>query len=213
MAPLPARPRIGFLASHNASNMRAIVKVARDGFLSVEPVILISNNKDSQALAWAKQNKLLCVHISATSAGSEAAADAAIAMKLKDHRVHLVVLAGYMRKLGPKVLAAFPRRILNTHPALLPKFGGKGMYGSHVHAAVLKAKETQSGATIHLVDDQYDHGPIVAQSPVPVSIDDTVQTLADRVQAEERVLFLETVRRIVAQEIDLDKLEAVSSKP
>ncbi len=208
MSTLPARPRIGFLASHNGSAMRAIVKVARDGFLPVEPVLLISNNADSSALAWARDNKLVCAHISAKSAGSEDAADAAIAAKLRVNRVDLVVLAGYMRKLGPKVLAAYQRRILNVHPALLPKFGGQGMYGTRVHEAVIAAKETQSGVTIHLVDEVYDHGAVVAQATVPVSPDDTAETLAQRVQSEERLLYAETLRRIVAREIDLDKLAA-----
>jgi len=206
MASLPARPTIAFLASHNGTNMRAIVAACRDGRLRAQPVVVISNNADSAAMAWAKQNKLAAVHISAKSAGSEAAADAAIAATLAQYGADLVVLAGYMRKLGPETLGSFERRILNVHPALLPKFGGKGMYGDAVHAAVLAAGEKETGATIHLVDGEYDHGAVIAQARVPVEADDTPQTLAARVQAKEQELFPETLKRIIAREIDLNRL-------
>lgn len=207
MALLPARPTIAFLASHNGTNMRAIVAACRDGRLRADAVALISNNGDSTAIAWAKQNRIPAVHISAKTTGSEAAADDAIAATLAQYGADLVVLAGYMRKLGPETLGAFHRRILNVHPALLPKFGGQGMYGKHVHEAVLTAGEKETGATIHLVDDQYDHGPIVAQGRVPVEAGDTPDTLAARVQAEEQKLYPETLRRIIAREIDLDLLK------
>lgn len=207
MASLPARPSIAFLASHNGTNMRAIVAACREGRLRADAVALISNNGDSAAMAWAKQNRIPAVHISAKTAGSEAAADDAIAATLAQYGADLVVLAGYMRKLGPETLGSFPRRILNVHPALLPKFGGQGMYGHHVHDAVLKAGDKVTGATIHLVDDEYDHGPVVAQGRVPVEEGDTPETLAARVQAEEQKLYPETLRRIIAREIDLDKLK------
>lgn len=207
MALLPARPSIAFLASHNGTNMRAIVAACRDGRLRANAVALISNNGDSTAMAWAKENRIPAVHISAKTTGSEAAADAAIAATLAQYGADLVVMAGYMRKLGPETLGAFQRRILNVHPALLPKFGGQGMYGRHVHEAVLKAGEKETGATIHIVDDEYDHGPVVAQGRVPVEEGDTPDTLAARVQAEEQKLYPETLRRIIAREIDLDRLK------
>jgi len=201
---LPARPAIGFLASHNGSAMRAIVTACRGGHVPAEPTVLISNNQGSAALNWARDNGLAALHISAKTKGSDAAADAAIAEALKQHGVHLVVLSGYMRKLGPETLAAFKGRILNVHPALLPKFGGRGMYGARVHEAVLAAGERESGATIHIVDGEYDQGPILAQASVPVSADDTPDTLAARVQAKELELYPETLRRIIARQIDLD---------
>ncbi len=206
MAALAARPTIAFLASHYGTNMRTIVAACRDGRLRATPVVLISNNGDSAAIAWAKQNRLPAVHISARTAGSEAAADAAIAATLAQHGADLVVLAGYMRKLGRETLGAFAKRILNVHPSLLPKFGGTGMYGHHVHEAVLKAGEAETGATIHLVDDEYDHGPVVAQARVVVVAGDTPDTLAARVQAKEQELFPDTLKRIIAREINLDRL-------
>lgn len=206
MHALPAVPRIAFLASHNGTNMRAIVAAMRGGALKAEPAVLISNNRDCGAIAWAAENNVAWAHISAKVTGSDAAADAAIAQTLKSHGADLVVLAGYMRKLGPATLTAYHRRILNVHPALLPKFGGQGMYGAHVHEAVIKAGERESGATIHIVDDEYDHGAVVAQAPVPVEATDTAATLAARVQAREQTLYPETLRRIISGEIDLDRL-------
>jgi phosphoribosylglycinamide formyltransferase-1 len=206
MSRFPARPSLAFLASHNGSSMRAIVAACRKGELRAQPLLAISNNRDSPALAWARDNKVAAHHISAATAGSEADADAAIAATLSMAGADLVVLSGYMRKLGPETLGVFARRILNVHPALLPKFGGQGMYGRHVHAAVLAAGECETGVTIHLVDDQYDHGPVVAQAKVPVEPGDTPETLAARVQAREQTLYPETLKRFFAGEIDLDRL-------
>jgi phosphoribosylglycinamide formyltransferase-1 len=206
MAPLPPRPRLGFLASHNGSNMRAIVAACRGGKLDAEPALLIGNNRDSGAIAWADLQGVPWRHLSATKLGSEAVLDQAIADELRAAKVDLVILAGYMRKLGPRTLAAYARRILNVHPALLPKFGGRGMYGKHVHEAVLKSGDQVSGVTIHIVDAEYDHGPVVAQAEVPVEPGDTPESLAQRVQAKEQELYPQVLRRIIAGDIDLDKL-------
>lgn len=192
--------KLGFLASHNGSSMRAIMAAARAGELAVQPVLVASNNAASPALVFARDKEVPVLHVSATSAGSPEAADAALASALTAAGADWVVMSGYMRKLGPKVLAAFPDRILNVHPALLPKHGGHGLYGAKVHAAVLAAGETVSGPTIHLVDEEYDRGPIVAQAEVEVRPDDTVETLQARVVAREPALYIEVLNRIVAGE-------------
>lgn len=210
MTQVQARPNVAFLASHNGSNMRAIVAACRSGLLNVNPVVIISNNAGSGAVDWARDNGLPSFHISATSEGTEAAADAAIAATLSRYNTDFVVMAGYMRKLGSETLAAFAGRILNVHPALLPKYGGKGMYGRFVHEAVLKSGDAETGVTIHLVDGEYDHGPVVVQVPVSVQSGDTVETLTARVQAKEQELFPETLRRIVSGEIDLDQIARAS---
>ncbi|MSO98203.1 MAG: phosphoribosylglycinamide formyltransferase [Rhodospirillaceae bacterium] len=206
MAQLPQCPRLAFLASHNGTNMRAIVAACRMGRLNAEPALLISNNRDCGAIAWADLQDIPWQHLSATKLGSEAAVDDAMARELKAANVDLIVLAGYMRKLGPKTLAAFSKRILNVHPALLPKFGGQGMYGKHVHEAVLKSGDKTTGVTIHIVDGEYDHGPIVAQAEVPVAVGDSPDTLAARVQAKEQELYPQVLKKIFSGEIDLDKL-------
>ncbi len=191
--------RLGFLASHNGSSMRAIVAAARDGRLAVTPIVVVSNNAGSPALT----GSLAAHHVSASSFGSPAAADAAMLQIMNDAAVDLVVLSGYMRKVGPLMLERFERRILNVHPALLPRFGGPGMYGGRVHAAVLASGATESGATIHLVDAEYDHGRVLAQQRVPVLPGDTVESLAQRVGAIEPGLYIQTLQRIVAGELEL----------
>jgi phosphoribosylglycinamide formyltransferase-1 len=206
MARFPARPTLAFLASHHGTAMRAIAAACKAGNLRAQPLMVISNNAEAPALAWARENKLAAHHISATTEGSEAAADAAIAAALSMAGADLVILAGYMRKLGPETIGVFPRRILNVHPAMLPKFGGHGMYGKRVHEAVLAAGDKESGCTIHIVDGEYDRGPIVAQAAVGVEAGDTPDTLAARVQAREQTLYPETLKRIFAGEIDLDRL-------
>jgi phosphoribosylglycinamide formyltransferase-1 len=120
--------------------------------------------------------------------------------------VDTVILAGYMKKLGPATLGAYRGRILNIHPALLPKHGGQGMYGRRVHEAVLAAGETVTGVTVHVVDEQYDHGPILAQREVTVLPGDTVDSLAARVLAQEHRLYAETLQQISDGRIPLPPL-------
>ena len=120
--------------------------------------------------------------------------------------MQLVTLAGYMKMLGTHTLDAYRNRILNVHPALLPNFGGQGMYGGSVHEAVLASGEKISGVTVHLVDEEYDHGPVVAQTQVPVLPGDTPDTLAERVLEQEHILYPKTIQRIATGEVDLDAL-------
>ena len=115
---------------------------------------------------------------------------------LVDRAVDVVVLAGYMKQLGSQTLSQFRGRVLNTHPALLPKFGGKGMYGLHVHRAVLASGEAKTGASVHVVTEEYDAGPVIAQCEVAVDPADTPETLAERVQARERALLVDVLGQI-----------------
>lgn len=196
-----AKPRIGFLASHGGSNMQAILDAMRAGRLPADPAALICNNPDAQAIERARAAGIPAIVINAKTHPDEASLDAAIRDALQQHRADWVALAGYMKKIGPATLAAFPRRILNIHPALLPKFGGPGMFGIHVHRAVIAAGETTSGATIHLVDSEYDRGPILAQAQVPVFPGDTPESLAARVLQQEHRLYPDTLRRLILGEL------------
>jgi phosphoribosylglycinamide formyltransferase-1 len=193
--------RLAFLASNNGSSMRAIVAACRDGRLAAEPVLVVSNRKDSPALAFAVQNNVpaLCIPTVKDPDG----ADKSLADALTASGAELVVLSGYLRKLGPRTLAAFRNRILNVHPALLPDFGGQGMYGRRVHEAVLAAGVAETGATVHVVDDEYDHGPPVAQARVPVKPDDTAADIEARVMAAEPGLYIDTLKRIASGELTL----------
>ncbi len=193
----------GFLASHHGSNMQAVLDACRNGQLHAIPAVVISNNGDSEALARAKREAIPGYHLSSKTHPIAEQLDEAILQTLTHHHVELVILAGYMRKLGTKTLAHFQGRILNIHPALLPKFGGQGMYGEHVHAAVLAAGEKETGVTIHLVDSEYDHGAILAQCRLPVHPNDTVTTLSGRVLEREHTFLVETLEKIVAGSISL----------
>jgi phosphoribosylglycinamide formyltransferase-1 len=194
---------IGFLASHNGSNMQAILDACKAGTLQANPVVVISNNSASGALARAAREGIPNFHLSGSSYFTPEELDRAICDTLVEHGVNVVVLAGYMKKLGSKTLKQFSGAILNIHPALLPRFGGQGMYGIHVHEAVLAAGDRESGATVHLVDEQYDTGPVLAQARVPVHECDTPESLQARVLQQEHALFAKTLQKIATGEIEI----------
>jgi phosphoribosylglycinamide formyltransferase-1 len=194
---------LGFLASHGGSNMQAIVDACRAGKLDAVPCVVISNNSDAMALERARKAGIPRYHISGKTHPG-AAEDQAILRTLRAHDVDTLILAGYMKKVGPLTLQAFRGRILNIHPALLPKFGGQGLFGALVHEAVLKAGETVTGVTVHVVDELYDHGRILAQCHVPVHEGDTVASLAERVLEQEHRLYAATLQRIATGEIVLN---------
>ncbi len=204
LQPFPLR--LGFLASHGGSNLQAILDAVRSGGLPASPRVVISNNSSALALHRAEKSGVETLHLSGVTHPGQGELDLNIMKALRDREVNLVVLAGYMKKIGPALLGAYPRRIVNIHPALLPKFGGEGMYGLHVHEAVLAAGETITGVSVHLVDEQYDRGSILAQVEVPVLPGDSPEMLRARVLEQEHFLYPETLRRIAAGEIDLDNL-------
>lgn len=197
------RLNIAFLASHGGSNMQAIINSINQGKLDANPVVVISNNSNSKALQRARDENIAHFHLSEKTYSAPDELDTKIVNILKKYQVDLVILAGYMKKIGQNTLKTFQNRILNIHPALLPKYGGKGMYGMRVHEAVLKSGDTQSGVTVHLIDDQYDNGPILNQEKVDVFNTDTVETLAARVLKCEHRLYAKTIGKIVSGEIVL----------
>ncbi len=177
--------------------MQVIIDACKNGKLNAKPCVVISNNSDSGAVQRAMNEEIPHFHLSSKTHPDLSGLDTAILNALKKYAVNLVILAGYMKKLGPLTLAAYKDRILNIHPALLPKYGGKGMYGKYVHEAVLASGDKISGVTVHLVDAEYDQGPIVAQCQVPVHDGDTVESLSERVLMREHEFFIETLQRIV----------------
>ena len=194
--------RLGALASGGGTNLQAIIDACKRGDLNAEVCVVISNNSGSRALERARNEGIPAYHLSSVTYPNSL--DDEICRTLERHSVDLVLLAGYMRLLGPATLARYHNRVLNSHPALLPKFGGKGMYGSNVHRAVLETGETATGVTIHYVDEQYDHGEALAQCQVPVLPDDTLETLEERVKERERRFWVETLSDIsVTYKFDL----------
>lgn len=197
--------RLGFLASGGGSNMQAILDACDEGRLHAQARVVIGNNSKSGALRRAGAAGLPCFHLSGQTHPDPAYLDAAICDALRSHGAQVVCLAGYMKLLGPKTLSAYRGHIVNIHPGLLPRHGGQGFYGSRVHEAVLASGDSESGATVHVVDEVYDHGPVLAQATVPVEPGDTPESLAARVLQVEHRLYPETLQRIADGEIDLSQ--------
>ena len=199
--------RLGILASHAGTTMQAIIDACLQGRLHAEVRVAIGNNSRSGALARARTHGIATAHLSGVTHPNADDLDRAIMETLTCHRVEVVALAGYMKRLGPLVLSHYKGRLLNTHPALLPKFGGQGMYGDRVHKAVLEAGERESGATVHLVEGDYDTGPaLVPPVRVPVHKRDTLESLRERVQTVEREHYVTVLERIARGEIELEGL-------
>ena len=186
--------KIGVLASHEGTTLQAVLDACAQRSLPAEVALVVSNNSASGALRRARAAHVPTLHVSDVTHPDPNERDLAICSSLRSAEVEVVLLAGFMKKLGPLTLEAFAGRILNTHPALLPKFGGPGMFGAHVHRAVLASGDEVSGASVHLVEREYDTGPVIAQVRVKVALNDTVETLAQRVQAAERELVIRVLR-------------------
>lgn len=189
--------KISFLASHGGSSARAIITAMANGDLDAEPGILVTNNRDSTIHHWCIKNNFPVYHVSSRTHPDANTEDNSIFTLLKGAATDVVVCSGYMKKIGPVTQAGFPDRILNIHPALLPRHGGKGMYGDKVHAAVLEAGESETGATVHLVNEHYDEGKILGQSHVAVEAGETVDSLRKKVQATEPDLYIQCLQQFL----------------
>ena len=186
--------KISFLASHGGSSARHIISAIQVGSLTgFEIGILITNNKTTAIYPWCLENGVEVIHISReTHLGDE---DEAIKQALLAAGTDIVVLSGYMKKIGSETLAAFNNKILNIHPSLLPKHGGHKMYGDFVHAAVLAQGDRKSGASVQVINAVYDAGPVLLQQTVPVLADDSVTSLGARVRAVEGELYLNALKK------------------
>jgi phosphoribosylglycinamide formyltransferase-1 len=195
--------RIGVLASHEGTTLQSILDACAQGRIDGRVVAVVSNNSGSGALRRATAAGIDTFHFSSVTHPGADSLDAAICGALQGARADVIFLAGYMKRLGPRTLAAFPDRILNTHPALLPGFGGQGMFGDRVYEAVLAQGEPESGASVHLVDAEYDTGAVVRQERVPVLPGDTVESLKARVQACEREAVVAALAAIASGDLVL----------
>jgi phosphoribosylglycinamide formyltransferase-1 len=197
------RLKIGILASHEGTTLQCILDACVAGGIHGDVVVVISNNGGSGALTRSRAAGVPAHHFSSVTHPTPDALDAAIKLALSSAQVDVVFLAGYLKRLGPATLAAFPGRILNTHPALLPRFGGQGMFGDHVFEAVLASGEPESGVSVHLVDENYDTGRLVRQARVPIEARDSVESLKARTRERERELVVETLAAIATGELQL----------
>jgi len=186
---------LAILASGAGSTAQAVIDACASGRIDGEVVLVISNNSDAPVLERARAAGIPVRHLSRRTHPRPPELDVALAEAVRAGGATHVLLAGYMRPLGPAMLEAFGGRIYNTHPALLPAHGGKGSYGDRVHEAVLAAGDERSGATVHLVTADYDAGPIVAAVEVPVLPGDDVGSLGERVRAAERELVVDVLAR------------------
>lgn len=190
---------LGVLVSGGGTNLQAIIDACESGVLNglARVAVVVSNRPDAYALERARRHGITAVFLDRKDFADTAAYSEALAREMERHAVVLVCLAGFLVKLEPNFVRAFRRRIVNIHPALLPKFGGKGMYGHHVHEAVVAGGERESGATVHWVDEEYDHGPAILQAKVPVLPDDTAETLAERVLAVEHTIYPRAIKKAI----------------
>jgi formyltetrahydrofolate-dependent phosphoribosylglycinamide formyltransferase len=187
---------LAFFVSGNGSAVRHLHSRLEKTTLPLNISLIVTNNDACGGAQWAREQGFPVAGFGRSFTGDTIDADCLEV--LQEHRIDLIILGGFLRQIGPRVLAAFDGQIVNIHPALLPKFGGKGMYGHHVHEAVLAAGENHTGATIHRVDAAYDEGPIIVQHLVRIEAEDTAAVLGNRViEAEGRLLvyFLDQFRR------------------
>lgn len=198
------RLRMAVFASGGGTNFQAIIDAVEAGTIPAEIVLCVSNKREAGALARAQKHRIPSLILSPSDYPDEEMYCTKLFSALNDHEVNFIVLAGYMRMIPAKIVRRFRGRMLNIHPALLPAFGGKGMYGKYVHEAVLEYGVKWTGVTVHLVDELYDHGPVVLQEPVPVLENDTPDSLAERVLKTEHKLYSEAVRLFAENRVRLE---------
>lgn len=197
--------RLGVFASHNGSNLQSIIDSCQRGDIDADVKVVIGNNANAFAFERARRAHISTALLNGRTHPEFDQLDEAIAHTLQAANIDLVCLAGYNKMIGPNVLRAFRNRILNVHRAPLPRFGGPGMYGDAILRAVLESGVTEAGATVHIVDEHYDHGRIIAFEPMPVFPNDTVETLAERVLAIEHRIYPATIGKVASGEINLDE--------
>lgn len=178
-------PKLAVFISGSGTNLQALINARKNGKLIAEIALVVSSSPQAGGLVHSEKEGIPTFVFQERKYFSKQSGAAVLLEKLKEYQIKFIALAGYLKLLAPEVIAAFENKIINIHPGLLPKYGGKGMYGMHVHEAVIAAQEKESGVTFHLVDDKYDHGRIVKQIKVPVYEVDTPGILQLRIQKEE----------------------------
>jgi phosphoribosylglycinamide formyltransferase 1 len=196
MSEPPVLTRLGVLLSGGGSNFKAIMDAIVSGELDNATVVCVGSNKArAGGLDIARNRGVETFSLKPSLYTSLESYDQDVLDRFSEAGVEAIVLAGYLRRISPVLLEAYPNRIINIHPSLLPKYGGAGMYGAYVHQAVLASGDAVSGCTVHVVTAGVDEGPILAQVQVPVLPSDTPDTLAARVLQEEHRLYAPTIKR------------------
>lgn len=193
--------RLAVLVSGGGSNLQSIIDSSKSGVLKgiAEVVLVISNNPKAYALERIKsEQNIKSSIIERKNFDSAADFDRTMLAEFKNSNIDLICLAGYLSLIGAEIIKAYPNKILNIHPALLPKFGGRGMFGHFVHEAVIKAGEKKSGATVHFVDENYDSGTIILQEEADINSDDTAKSLAEKVLKIEHKIYPLSIKKALS---------------
>jgi phosphoribosylglycinamide formyltransferase-1 len=197
------------LASGGGTNLQAIIDNIEAGKLDAQIKAVISNNSKAGALERARNHNIPDVHLSHKQFSTPEEFDQKLLSVLKENETDLVILAGYMKMISPTVIRKYKNKIINIHPALLPAFGGKGMYGIYVHEAVIESGVKVTGVTVHTVDEVYDHGPILYQKCVPVLPDDTPESLQQRVLPHEHEAYSKVIQIFAEGKIEIKDNKAI----
>jgi phosphoribosylglycinamide formyltransferase-1 len=198
-------------ASGGGSNFQALLDRKQAGDLHLDFALLIGNNSAAHAFERARAHNIPTLHLTSRQFASEQEYSQALLDALQQHQVECIALCGYMKKIPSLIVRHYHNRILNIHPALLPAFGGQGMYGIRVHQAVLDYGAKLSGITVHLVDDEYDHGPVILQASIAVQDSDTAETLAARVLEVEHAHYWRALEAFAQGRIRIENRRVVGN--
>lgn len=188
--------RIGILSSHNGSGFDAIQKACENNELDAQVVLVISNNSTAQVLQKAQSKNIPNFIVNAKKFPDENL-DKKITDMMSEFKVDYIFLSGYMKKIEENLVKTFENRIINSHPALLPKFGGKGMYGTNVHKAVIENGEKKSGCTVHFVNENYDEGKFILQNEITLEENETVESLEEKIKKLETITIIESLKTVI----------------
>jgi len=197
LSALRSKKRLAIFCSGNGTNFRAVYSGIREQHLPCEIVLCISNTSQCGAMKFAQEKGIEILHLAQKNFPTENNYEETLLSALCERNIDFILLAGYMKKIPSCIVSAFEKKILNIHPALLPKYGGEGMFGMNVHRAVITNNETISGATVHFVSDEYDKGEILLQHTVAVLPSDTPETLSEKVLAVEHLLYIEALKKVL----------------
>lgn len=188
--------RIGILSSHNGSGFETIQKACENKILNAQVILVISNNSNAKVIDKAKKNNVPNFIINDKKFPKENL-DKKITDLMKEFNIDYIFLSGYMKKIEDNLIKNFKNRIINSHPALLPKFGGKGMYGSFVHKAVIDSKEKESGCTIHFVNENYDEGEYILQEKISLAKDENLESLEKKIKKLESETIIKALQKLI----------------
>ncbi len=196
--------RIAVFAPGGGSNLQALVDAIESGYIDAEIRVVVSNRKEAFALERARKHKIEALYITPVDCKDGKEYFKKISEEIDKREINLICLAGFLLMIQPDFIRKYKERIMNIHPALLPGFGGKGMYGRRVHETVINSGAKYSGCTVHFVDEELDHGPIILQETVSIDTDDTLETLEEKIHKVEHKLYPKAIRLFVEGKLSIE---------